>query len=62
MTPEEVLAWKAEQQKRPLAERLSEIPGYHAETKPERADSIQLEPSASISFDDAKKLEEGANE
>lgn len=38
MTPDEIKNWKAEQAKRPLAERLAEIPGYQTESsKPEQA-------------------------
>jgi hypothetical protein len=50
MTPDEIKNWKAEQAKRPLAERLSEIPGHHTEAKPTQAE---------VSYEDSKKLQDG---
>jgi hypothetical protein len=32
MTPDEISAWKAEQAKKPLSERLATIPGHQVET------------------------------
>jgi hypothetical protein len=54
MTPAEIAQWKAEQQKKPLVERLATIPGHQVE--PERADLSQLEPRAEAGYDDVQKL------
>jgi hypothetical protein len=42
MTPDEIAQWKAEQQKRPLAERLGDVAGHRVE-----ADA----PSAEVGWD-----------
>jgi hypothetical protein len=53
MTRDEIAVWKAEQRKRPLAERLSEIPGHQPEVT-----SSQPEAKAEASYDEAKKLQQ----
>jgi hypothetical protein len=58
MTPSEIAQWKAEQQKRPLAERLSEIPGHQAEAKPTQVASSQPVAKAEASYEDAKQLQQ----
>jgi hypothetical protein len=52
VTPNEISAWKAEQQKKPLAERLATIPGYRAEAE------AKPEASAEVTFEDVKRMQE----
>jgi hypothetical protein len=58
VTPDEIKNWKAEQAKRRLAVRLSEIPGHHAEAKPTQVASSQPVAKAEASYEDAKQLQQ----
>ena len=53
MTPAEIAQWKAQQSKRPLADRLAEIPGHEVEVA-----SSQPEDKAEASYEEAKKLQQ----
>jgi hypothetical protein len=57
MTRDEIAAWKAQQSKRPLAERLSEIPGY-AEVASRQPKAKAEAPQAQAGYDEAKKLQQ----
>lgn len=57
MTKDEIRNWKAEQAKRPLAERLSEIPGHQPEVT-----SSQPEAKAEVGYDEVKRMQEPKQE
>ncbi len=58
MTPAEIAQWKAEQKKKPLAQRLAEIPGHRPEAAPAQIRTSPPGPSATVGFEDAKQLQQ----
>lgn len=55
MTPDEISAWKAEQTKRPLAERLADVAGHRIETPQVESSSPELT-QAEVGYAAAKDL------
>jgi len=54
MTPDEISAWKAERAKRPLAQRLADVPGHQVEANLSLPEPTQV--GAEIGYAAAKDL------
>ncbi len=56
MTPDEIQNWKAQQNRRPLAVRLSDVAGHRVESQPEQAQVSATPAQAEVTWQAAQEL------